>query len=120
MSDSILHFGKAVGESAGQRFFLSTGPLAALLPGGFPSACTKEPLNLKAGHLLRGEREDPDIRARSEVRARPREERVDLPLVRIGVHDVDEAERDGEHQRELRRVEQREAASKTHVGSRST
>ncbi len=58
MSEHVLSFGKLVGQTPGQRFYLSTGPLAGPVPGGLPWACCRQPLPLRVGHVLRGEREE--------------------------------------------------------------
>ena len=54
MSDVALRFGKHTGETAGQRFFLSTGTL----PQGLPCAQAQQLPPLRAGHMLRGEQEE--------------------------------------------------------------
>ncbi|MDR3641408.1 MAG: MogA/MoaB family molybdenum cofactor biosynthesis protein [Humidesulfovibrio sp.] len=54
MSDVTLRFAKHTGETAGQRFFLST----ATLPLGLPCAQANVLPALRAGHMLRGELEE--------------------------------------------------------------
>jgi molybdopterin adenylyltransferase len=54
MSDVILRFNKHTGETAGQRFFLST----AALPPGLPCAQVESLPPLRAGHMLCGEQEE--------------------------------------------------------------
>ena len=58
MTEMTVSFGPQVGQNNGQRFFLSTGALAEPVAGGLPWACSCIAPPLKAGHLLRGEREE--------------------------------------------------------------
>ncbi|GAB6125609.1 MogA/MoaB family molybdenum cofactor biosynthesis protein [Humidesulfovibrio idahonensis] len=54
MDNVTLRFGKHAGETAGQRFFLSSAPL----PPGLPQAHAETLPALRAGHMLRGEQEE--------------------------------------------------------------
>jgi len=54
MNDVTVRFGKHAGETAGQRFLLSTAPL----PQEMPQAHAEALPPLRAGHMLRGEQEE--------------------------------------------------------------
>ena len=60
MSDLTLRFGKHAGTTAGGRFFLSAAPLPTALPWAHAQGLPA----LRAGHVLRGEREEHKVLGR--------------------------------------------------------
>ncbi len=70
--ETTIHFGTGVGQVPGQRFFLFTGPLAGegvfSVSGGLPCAWTTGAApELRAGALLRAEREEHRVLGRAWV-----------------------------------------------------
>ncbi len=74
MGEISVSFGKGVGQTAGQRFYLFTGPLAGphveATSGSLPCAWTADaPANLRVGAVLGAEREEYRVLGRSWVPA---------------------------------------------------